>query len=42
MKRYDWSDIADSAFGAFVGTCLGLIAFFTASAVIEFVRMFWK
>jgi hypothetical protein len=42
MKRYNWSDIADAAFVAFVVTCLGLIIFFTYSAAVEFVEMFWK
>ncbi len=46
MKRHNWSDISgaavDAAFCAFVVTCLGLIIFFTYSAAVEFVEMFWK
>jgi hypothetical protein len=38
MKR-NWSDIV---FEAFVYGCLWLIVFFTGSAIIELVKMFWK
>ena len=39
MNR-NWSDIADAAFVAFVGMCLGLIVFFIGSAIIELVKIF--